>query len=344
MKRKTNLLLTGASGAVGYEALGQLCKQTDKYQITIFDVETKRSTKLFSRYKDKVEIVYGDITDEACMHKICPGKDVVIHLAAIIPPYADENPELAYQVNTVGTQNLVRGLEVYSPDAFLLYSSSISVYGDRLDNHLIKVGDPLTPSIGDEYAKTKIASEQTIQNSGLAWCIFRLSGVMGKHKMSKLMFHMPLRTSLEITTPKDTARAFVNSINRKEALSGKIFNLGGGKNMRLTYKEFLSKSFEVMGLGTLDFPLHSFAERNFHCGFYLDGDMLEHIVQFREATLESYFTDLDHSLSRVKKALIKLFRKIIKSYILKHSEPLKAVSTKDLIQMQTFFGDTTSIA
>ncbi|MCP4123379.1 MAG: NAD(P)-dependent oxidoreductase [Bacteroidetes bacterium] len=339
MKRKTNLLLTGASGTVGHEVLEQLCKNLDNYQITAFDKESRRSVKLFSRYKEKVEIVYGDITDKDCMYRICSGKDVVIHLAAIIPPFADDHPDLAYQVNTVGTQNLIKGLETYSPDAFLLYSSSISVYGDRLNDPLIKVGDPLIPSVGDEYAKTKIKAEDAIKNSRISWCIFRLSGVMGKHKMSKLMFHMPLRTPMEITTPKDTARAFINSINKRDSLSGKIFNLGGGENMRLTYRDLLSRSFAIMGLGSLDFPKNSFAERNFHCGFYLDGDTLDHLIEFREATLESYFSELEHSISSIKRILIKLLRRFIKSWLLKHSEPLNAVLTEDATQIHHFFGD-----
>jgi nucleoside-diphosphate-sugar epimerase len=138
---------------------------------------------------------------------------------------------------------LIRGLERFSPKAFLLYSSSISVYGDRLKDPNIYKTDPLLPSLGDEYAKTKIAAEDIIQSSRLKWSIFRLTAIMGGHKISKLMFHMPLATKMEICTPADTARAFVNAIEHRNKIEGKIFNLGGGESCRCTYLEFLDRSF-----------------------------------------------------------------------------------------------------
>lgn len=222
-----NVLLTGASGTVGYEALKQLIDKQDIH-LTIFDIRSPKSERLFKPYLPKATFVYGDISNSTDTDKIAKNQDVVIHLAAIIPPVADDNPSLAYRVNVVGTRNLISALENHSPQAFLMYSSSVSVYGDRVENPNIRVGDPLQPSLGDEYARTKLECERIIQNSRLSWTIFRLAAIMGNHKMSKLMFHMPLATTMEICTPPDTARAFVNGIRKKEALEGKIFNLGGG--------------------------------------------------------------------------------------------------------------------
>ena len=103
-----------------------------------------------------IQIVYGDITNDNDINKISHNKDIVIHLAAIIPPLADENPDLTYQVNTIGSEKLIRSLEKYSLNAFFIYSSSIAIYGDRLKNSLININDELKPSNGDKYAITKI--------------------------------------------------------------------------------------------------------------------------------------------------------------------------------------------
>ena len=151
-----------------------------------------RSLKPFS---GRIEIIYGDINDVQTVEEISKNKDIAIHLAAVIPPLADEDPELAYQVNVKGTENLILALEKNSPKCYLLFSSSISVYGDRLRNPEISVGDTLRPSHGDRYGETKIRCEKIIQGSNLSWSIFRLSAIMGNHKISKLMFHMPLETS-----------------------------------------------------------------------------------------------------------------------------------------------------
>lgn len=337
MKEKLRVLLTGASGSVGREVLSMLDREKQTYDITVFDKKSKQAVKLFSPYKANVNIVYGDITNEQDVKNVCANKDIVIHLAAIIPPLADEQPDLAAAVNTQGTINLIQNLEKLSPKAFFLYSSSISVYGDRLENPFIKIGDPLTPSEGDEYAHTKILTEIELTNSKLDWSIFRLAAIMGNHKMSGLMFHQPLATSMEIATSEDTARAFVNAIEHRNQLSKRIFNLGGGEKCRISYQDFLSKSFAIAGLGEPNFPEKAFADQNFHCGFYKDGDELEEIVYFRQDSLESYFRKEQAKVSAVQKFFTALFQKPIKKYLLKMSDPYIAHVSGDDKMMARYF-------
>ncbi len=337
MKNKLQILLTGASGTVGYEVLKQLSEKHERFYICVLDLKTSKSKRLFKPYAKRIKIIYGDISNIEDSVEACKGKDIVIHLAAIIPPIADEHPELAYKVNTVGTKNLITNLEKYSPETFFIYSSSISVYGDRLANPQINVGDPLIPSVGDEYALTKIKAEEIITNCNLKWSIFRLSAVMGNHKASKLMFHMPLETKIEITTPGDTARAFVNALEKRQELSGRIFNLGGGVNCRTTYKEFLNRSFHILGLGKANFPEKSFAEKNFHCGYYNDSDELNRILNFVQDDLNKYYKKVKESTSFIQRALSLVFKVQIKKSLLKQSEPRNAIITKNHKLIERFF-------
>ncbi len=340
MKTKKKILLTGASGTVGFEVLKQLYALNHMYDITVFDVKSTTATKKFKPFNEGVNIVYGNITNDDDLSIVCFDKDVVIHLAAIIPPLADDQPALSHQVNALGTEKLIRLLELHSPNAFFLYSSSISVYGDRLHNPMITTNDAINPSEGDEYAKTKILAENMIQNSNLDWSIFRLTAIMGGHKISKLMFHQPLKTSLEIASPEDTARAFVNAIGKQAQLSKKIFNLGGGENCRIIYDDFLSQSFKILGLGELDFPPKTFAEKNFHCGYFQDGDTLNNILNFRNDTLDSYFENQRSMVSPLKKMLISFFKKPIKKYLQRQSEPLAAYVNNDAKMIQHYFNNT----
>lgn len=333
--KKKNVLLTGASGTVGFEALKQLLAK-DLYTVTVFDKENEQSRKKLVPFEKQINLIFGDISVEKDLH---PVKDIdfVIHLAAIIPPVADDFPELAKKVNLIGTQNLIKQLERHSPNAFFLYSSSISVYGDRIENPWINVGDILKPSPGDYYAETKILAEASIQKSTLDYTIFRLAAIMGNHKISKLMFHQPLNTALEIATPRDTARAFVNGIEKQAALSKKIFNLGGGETCRMSYEDFLKRSFKIFGLGQLDFPKYSFADKNFHCGYYQDGADLENIVHFQKDTLDDYFKMEEEKVSFGRKFATQLFQKPIKWFLLQKSEPYEAYKKKDLAQMNHYF-------
>ena len=330
------VLLTGASGGIGSEVLKQLYL-SKKYTISVFDIKTPKSVKIFSAYSNEIEIIFGDISKLEDIKAACIGKDIVIHLAAVIPPVADEQPKLAHKINVLGTENLVRLLEQYSPEAFLFYSSSISIYGDRVANPNIKITDALIPSEGDEYAKTKIRTEKLIEKSKLNWSIFRLCAVMGNHKVSKLMFHQPLNTSFEIATLEDTARAFVNAIEKRTELSKRIFNLGGGEKCRTSYEQFLKTSFKINGLGKLDFAPKSFADKNFHCGFYQDGDDLENIIHFRRDTLESFFKKEKEKVSLIQKTFVVIFKRLIKYYLQKQSEPLQAYKTNDSKAIQHYF-------
>ncbi len=336
-EKKLNVLLTGASGTVGSEVLNQLINRAD-ISLTVFDIKTPKSKKIFKPYLGKVTFVYGDITNEADVISVAKNKDVVIHLAAIIPPLADEKPDLTYKVNVKGTENLLLALQSYSPNAFFMYSSSVSVYGDRVENPNIRVGDPLMPSVGDEYALTKLECEKLVQKSSLPWTIFRLGAIMGNHKISKLMFHMPLNTTMEICTPTDTARAFVHGIEKRAELKSRIFNLGGGKQCTTSYENFLQRSFDIFGLGKLNFALNAFATQNFHCGYYADGDELEEILHFRRDDLESYFMKVKKGVSPFLKVLATIFRFPVKKHLQAQSEPLKALKEVDKKLIERFFG------
>lgn len=337
MKTTLNVLLTGASGTIGSEIMYQLASQ-DNIKLTVFDIKNRRTKKLFGPYKKHINLLYGDISNSEDVQKIPEKLDAVIHLAAIIPPMSDENPEVTRKVNVIGTQNIIQRLEKTSPEAFLLFSSSISVYGDRIQQPNICVQDSLNARKEDIYAQTKIESEKLIKQSNLHWSIFRLTAIMKNHKISKLMFHMPLSTLFEICTPYDTAKAFTEGIYKKELLHGRIFNLSGGEKCCITYEKFLEKSFRLYGLGALNFPPYAFAQQNFHCGVLADGDILENILHFRHDTLETYFSQTKHSIHFITKLSCFLFRAIIKRSLLKQSEPLNAVRTNNVSLIERFFG------
>ena len=338
MKKK--ILLTGSTGAAGTATLKELYKLSDKYDVTALAIDSKKNHKITAPFSDKINIVYGDIRDDETIDRITKNIDFVIHLAAIIPPLADEQPDFAYQVNTVGAKKLIDGLEKNSPNAFFLYTSSISVYGDRVHEPFIKVTDAIKPSERDAYALTKIETENYLQKSTLDWTIFRLTAMMGNHKMSKLMFHMPLDSGMEIITPPRVAIALVNAIEKREELSKRIFNFAGGEKMRLTYKELLEGSFKAFGMGKLKFHKYAFAQQNFHCGYYADGKDLEDILHFQTEDLEEYFNDLKKEINPIQRTVTKPLSGIVKYFMQKQSEPLLAYKNQDEKELLHYFGTT----
>ena len=335
---KKQVLLTGATGTVGKEALKQLCSQPD-YEISVMCRASSKNKKTLQPYLNQIKLIHIDLSDHKEMEKLEGEFDTAIHLAAVIPPLADEQPELTHKVNFMGTKNLIERLEIISPNCFFMFSSSIAVYGDRLLTPDISVSDALPNHEEDVYAQSKLDTESAVMSSKLDWTIFRLTAIMGvkNHKMTGLMFHMPLPTPMEICMPEDTARAFTNGIQKRAELKNKVFNLAGGPSCRTTYEEFLGINFRINGLGDVDFPPKTFAEKNFHCGNYIDGDDLENITHFRKHTLEDYTRLNEEAVSGIQKFFASLLKRPIKYFMRRQSLPLKAFKTKDKELMERFF-------
>lgn len=332
------VLLTGASGSVGYETLKQLVSAG--HEVTAIDIKSRRSARRLRKYRERARIVYGDIRDKQLVDILAQDQDVIIHLAAIIPPQADRAPELTRAVNYVGTKNIVDAIAKQKAKPFLVFSSSVSVYGDRTENYWIKVTDPLKPSDGDYYAKMKIKTEEYIQSSPIRYTIFRFTAIMNRPQTDPLMFHMPLNTRLEIATVRDTARALVKAIDHTKELNGRVFDLSGGEKCRTTYREFLIEMFRIYGLQYRYLRDVAFARRNFHCGYFLDGDVLENILHFRRDTLADYYRYVDKNTNKLTRFFSKIFSRPIIFFLTRKSEPLQAVKKRDKNLIRRFFGSS----
>ncbi len=321
---KKRILLTGGAGAVGFETLKELIRHNDLYETTVLAKNSRKHHRLLKKLENRAKVFYGDIRDKKTTDAIAKNIDFVIRLAAVIPPLADAEPELTEQVNLGGTTNLIESTEKFSPEAFFLYSSSVAVYGDRLNNPWIKVGDKVKASRGDEYAKTKIKAEKIIEACSLNWSIFRLTAIMHpRQKFDPLMFHMPLETKMEICTTRDTAYALVQAIENSGRLNKKIFNLSGGEKCRVTYRDFLGTCLTNSGLGKNAFPDAAFAKADFHCGYYKDSHELNDILGFQRDSIDDYYSHFKNGLGKTKPILASIFRPVIIRYFLHKSDPYR---------------------
>ena len=311
------ILLTGAFGNVGLSTLKELLN--NDYNVRVFEVYNKKNRRIAKKFKNQVEIIWGDLRNKDDVNSAVQNQDIVIHLAAIIPPLADTNPSLAEAVNVGGTRNIIDAMKNQVQKPKLLFTSSVAVYGDRRYNPMIDVNDPLTPSKGDYYAITKIIAEKLIRETDLDFAIFRLTYItsIDKLNMDPLMFHMPLDTSIEICDTKDVGLALVNAIECNEVW-GETFNLAGGKQCRITYREYLNDMMEIFGLGRNFLPEEGFAEKDFHCGF-MNTDKSQSILKYQKHTLEDYYGEVKKKIGS-KKHFMPAIRWMIRINLLKRSE------------------------
>ncbi len=311
------ILLTGAFGNVGLSTLNELLNKN--YEVRVFEVYNRKNRKIAKQFKNKIEIIWGDLRNKEDVTTAVQNQDIVIHLAAIIPPLADTNPSLAESVNVGGTKNILEAIKKQVQKSKLIFTSSVAVYGDRRYNPMIEVSDPVAPSKGDYYAITKISAEKLIRESGVDFAIFRLTYItsIDKLNMDPLMFHMPLDTSIEICDTKDVGLALVNSIGCDEVW-GEIFNLAGGKQCRITYRDYLNDMMDIFGLGRNFLPEEGFAEKDFHCG-YMNTTKSQNLLNYQQHTLEDYYGEVKRKIGP-KKYFMPAIKWMIRLNLLKRSD------------------------
>ena len=102
-----SLLICGAEGFIGKNCLEFFAKSEDKYKITATYFNKQPESRL-----SNVEYVQVDLRVEEQVKELLKGKDIVIHLAAIVGfPACRMNPQLAKDVNVQGTKNLIESAQ-----------------------------------------------------------------------------------------------------------------------------------------------------------------------------------------------------------------------------------------
>src|SRR5665647_117070 len=124
------VLVTGGAGFIGSHVVDRLVK--DSYTVRIIDDLSTGKLDNIRRHvsSGKVDFVKGDIRDASLVKKIVEDIDVVIHLAAVTSvPLSVKNPDLTFDVNLLGTLNLLRSSIEKRVDRFV-FASSCAVNGD----------------------------------------------------------------------------------------------------------------------------------------------------------------------------------------------------------------------
>jgi nucleoside-diphosphate-sugar epimerase len=310
------ILLTGAFGNVGSSTLKEMLKRN--YDIRIFDIKTRRNKRLAFKYKKDVKIFWGDLRNYKDVEKAVSGTDVVIHVAAIIPPLADKKPKFAESVNVEGTENLIKIMESQPKKPKLIFTSSVAVYGDRLENPIITPEDKPNPNPHDEYAKQKLKCEEIIMNSSLEWAIFRLTYIVSLNKlqMDPLMFEMPLDTCVEICETNDVGLALTNAVENKE-IWGNIMHIAGGERCRISYREYLNQMLDIFGIGFEELPEEAFSRKGFHCGF-MTTNRSQTLLNYQRFTLDDYFNAVKKKVA-VSRLFTIMFKPLLQKFLLNKS-------------------------
>lgn len=307
--KREKILLTGASGSMGFEAFKLLWEKRDKYEIVLLLRPSAKNKKKFKKYlklasrEGGLKIVWGDVQNRADVEEACGGIDWCLHPMALISPEADRYPEMAEKVNARGTRYLVEAIEAQDPEHIkLIYIGTVAEYGDRLPPiHMGRTGDPVLPSKYDHYALSKIKGEQAVMLSKIRYKVslrqtfIMIPGLFSL--MDPIMFHQPINSHMENITARDSGRLLVNclDVGRDSDFWGGYYNISGGPKCRITFLEFMDNIYTMLGIRYRKvMERRWFALKNFHMLFYEDSGKLNEYLHHWEGgqTQDDYFQEV----------------------------------------------------
>lgn len=307
------ILLTGAFGNIGMSTLHELLRQG--HEVRCFVSRRKAHARTARRFAGRIELIQGDIRQPADVSKAVQDRDAIIHLAYMLPPYSEEHPELAHQINIGGTRNLLVAARSLSRPPRFFFASSFDVFGYTQEQPPPRrITDPVQAT--DHYSTHKIACEEMVKTSGLEWSIFRFADVppLSLRSPHPIMFEIPLVTRFEVVHTYDAGMAIANGIRCEEAW-GKTLLIGGGPSCQMLYRDYLGRMLEMMGIGML--PESAFGHKPY-CTDWLDTEESQRLLHYQRYS----FDDIMRQLTRIvgyKRYLTRMVRHAARWWILRMS-------------------------
>ncbi|TKX39430.1 NAD(P)-dependent oxidoreductase [Halorubrum sp. CGM5_25_10-8B] len=168
--------VTGAGGYIGSRVVVEFQEAYPDWEIIALDNGYRAQVDAIG----DVEIQHVDIRNRNRLEDALTGADVVCHLAAISGvDDCDENPDLAYEVNVTGTNNVAWFCR--KTGAALAFPFSMAVLGDP-EEFPITADQPRDPL--NWYGRTKLLGERSIEafaDGAFPAHLFLKSNLYGEH-------------------------------------------------------------------------------------------------------------------------------------------------------------------
>jgi nucleoside-diphosphate-sugar epimerase len=315
------VLVTGALGNIGLPTIEALL--AEGHDVVAFDLDSRRARKLASGFDGRVHFVFGDITRAESLQCALEGVDATIHLAAILPPYSEHEPDLARKVNLEATHDLIAHMEASPTANRLVFASSQGVFGDLQEREPpLRADTPVSPT--DDYGRQKVACEQSIRRSRLQWSILRLSAVPPIHLQAQdpsIMFEISPNARFEFLHPADAGTAFARAVACPESI-GKTLDIAGGANCRMTYYDFVSALFGAIGIGPIPSDAFVRTDPPRYFGDWVDTEESQRLLHYQGRGLDEQLVDMKKDFGMLV-PVIRLVRPLATWFVTRSSAYLK---------------------
>ena len=198
-------LITGGCGFIGSNLASEVLKKNEELIVfdnlfrfgSTYNLSWLKSLGQFKFYPSDIRNI-NDV--EIVIKKVKP--DVVFHLAGQVAMTTSlQNPRLDFEINTIGSHNLLESVRKYSPNSIILYSSTNKVYGDLeyfsyeenktryiCNEHPDGFDETVSLDFRSPYGCSKGAADQYLLDYyrmfGVNTVVFRHSSMFGGHQYS----------------------------------------------------------------------------------------------------------------------------------------------------------------
>jgi CDP-paratose 2-epimerase len=267
MEKNKTILITGGCGFIGTNAADYYFKKG--FKVVVFDNLSRVGSKENLKYlKTKKGIIFvkGDIRNskqlESTFKKYKP--DYVLHLAAQVTMVTSvQKPREDFEINALGTFNVLEAIRKAKNNPILIYSSTNKVYGELEDLKIIEgktryefkdlkngVSEERILDFHSPYGCSKGCADQYVRDYariyGINTIVFRQSCIYGPHQFGVedqgwvAWFIIALTLGKKITIYgngkqvrdllfiEDLIEAYDLAAKNIKRTKGQIYNIGGG--------------------------------------------------------------------------------------------------------------------
>ena len=226
-----NILLTGATGFLGYRTLERLIQLPTVDKIVATGRSLRNSREIIN---SKVSYVLGDLTNESFVNRLMENIDVVINTASLSSPWGSESS--FYMANVITQKNIINA-SINNKVKRFIYISTPSIYYNGEDRELVKESDPLPIKFVNNYSKTKRDAEILLEESKLIYIIIRPRAIIGRgdtvimprlikaHSAGRLKIIGNGENTVDLTSVANVAESIILSLNAPVKALNQAYNI-----------------------------------------------------------------------------------------------------------------------
>jgi CDP-paratose 2-epimerase len=275
----TNYFITGGAGFIGSNYARRLLARGEN--VTIYDNLSRAGASRNLAWLQETfgagsfRLIVGDVRDAALLAESCREADVIVHLAAQVAVTTSvTQPRQDFEINALGTFNVVEAARLSERTPALLYTSTNKVYGEMEDVRVVErngrweyEGLPFGCSesqpldFHSPYGCSKGTGDQYVRDYariyGLRSVVLRQSCIYGPRQFGvedqgwvawmiiaaltgqTITIYGDGKQIRDVLYVDDLLEAYDAAIARIDTLKGSVYNLGGGPaNTMSIWSEF----------------------------------------------------------------------------------------------------------